>query len=81
MLFQVERVYPVNQSNESVATSESESKTKRVYRKRPIRIRHTTERQEEDDATVDRIVRRSLSSNIGGTSDLYDKSYLGYLGT
>ncbi|XP_066253849.1 titin-like [Euwallacea similis] len=74
----VERVYPVNQSTESTI-AESPSKTKRVYRRRPVRIRYTTERQEEDEESVERIVRRSLSADdFEGLND-YGKHRLGYL--
>ncbi|XP_066153070.1 microtubule-associated protein futsch-like isoform X2 [Euwallacea fornicatus] len=74
----VERVYPVNQSTEATV-AESPSKTKRVYRRRPVRIRYTTERQEEDEESVERIVRRSLSADdFEGLND-YGKHRLGYL--
>ncbi|KAL1497376.1 hypothetical protein ABEB36_008357 [Hypothenemus hampei] len=50
----VERVFPQNNS--------SDDKGKRVHRRQPIRIRHTTERREEDPDSVDKIVRRSLDT-------------------
>ncbi|CAG9767454.1 unnamed protein product [Ceutorhynchus assimilis] len=55
----VARVYPENYSTER-PYSDQHDKAKRVYRRRPVRIRYTTERDSEEEETIDKIVRRSL---------------------
>lgn len=72
----MERVYPEYYSTER-AYSDSHPQSKRVYRRRPVRIRHTTERHEEDDETIDKIVRRSLEAKMKDIKNEFEKEALG----
>ncbi|XP_050299191.1 uncharacterized protein LOC126738056 isoform X2 [Anthonomus grandis grandis] len=75
----VAKVYPANYSTDFTDQPQSASfeKAKRVYRRRPVRIRHTTERQEENDEEVDKIVRRSIDNKFDYIMDEFEKASLG----